>query len=82
MISVRQSRVKGLVASCSNRASTGIVLLLLFSGLIPLRGQLFTGSINGVVTDPNGSAVPNAQLTVTNLATSAVRKTTSNSDGH
>ncbi len=74
-------RAQGRVAFSSNRVVTAFSLLLLLSGL-PLYSQLFTGSINGLVNDPRGGAVPNAQLTITNAATSSVRKVTTGSDGH
>ena len=65
----------------SNRVSAAIALTLLLGGT-PLHSQLFTGSINGLVSDPNGSAVPAAQLTITNASTAGARKVTSDSAGH
>lgn len=49
-------------------------------------GQVFaqstvTGGINGTVTDPQGSAVPNAPITVTNLGTNSSVTVTSDSNG-
>ncbi len=38
-------------------------------------------SLNGVVTDPTGAVIPNASITIVNIATSAQRDTTSDSQG-
>ena len=59
--------------------------LLLFVSLLiavsPAFSQKFTGTIQGRVTDPSGAVLPNAQITVKNVATAATRTTTTNSDG-
>jgi hypothetical protein len=44
-------------------------------------GQGLTGSISGTVTDPSGSAVPAAEITLTNVATSQTRQTKSDTSG-
>jgi hypothetical protein len=44
-------------------------------------GQSQNGSISGIVTDQTGAVVANAQVTVTNVATSAVRIATTTSTG-
>jgi hypothetical protein len=54
------------------------VWLFLFSGIA--SSQTF-GEITGDVTDPSGAAVPNAAVTVTNMATNLTRQTTTNSSG-
>src|ERR1700760_811268 len=41
-----------------------------------------TGSINGTVTDPSGSVVPNAAIKATNNATGVQTTTTSTSSGY
>ena len=43
--------------------------------------QQATASINGVVKDPTGAAVANAQVQLTNVNTAVVRTTTTNTDG-
>ncbi len=73
-------RVKGLVA-VPIHARLLLACSLLFFPAHPLWGQLFTGSINGLVTDPNKGFVPNAQVTITNVAQSNVRKVSTGSDG-
>src|SRR5688572_6041985 len=44
-------------------------------------GQGLTGSINGTVTDGTGSAIPDADVAVTNIATSQTRQTKSDTSG-
>lgn len=43
--------------------------------------QLATASINGTITDPSGSAVPQVTVSLTNLAQGTVRTFTTQSDG-
>ena len=45
-----------------------------------VRAQGF-GAINGTITDPSGSAVPNAKITATQAGTSFMRDAAANSDG-
>src|SRR4051812_44412460 len=58
-------------------------LLFLAVLLLCLRsdGQVVTGSLVGVVKDPSGAAVPNANLVATNQATGFSRSATSDKDG-
>ena len=51
--------------------------------LLPRRvaAQTFTGDILGTVTDQTGSVVPNANLTLKNVATAAARETKTTADG-
>jgi hypothetical protein len=43
--------------------------------------QQATANVNGVVKDPSGASVANAQVALTNVDTGVVRRTTSNTDG-
>jgi hypothetical protein len=43
--------------------------------------QQGTATVNGVVKDPTGAAIPNARVELTNTGTSVVRSTSTNSDG-
>ena len=54
---------------------------LLFLPLISVVAQEPFGSIEGSVKDPQGSLVPNATVTVRNIATNASRTVISNDDG-
>ncbi|MEK6335077.1 MAG: carboxypeptidase regulatory-like domain-containing protein [Acidobacteriota bacterium] len=57
-----------------------LLVLALFS--LPAVGQFSNvGSITGTVTDPHGSVVPNASVTVKNNATGLQRTTTTSDDG-
>lgn len=49
---------------------------------LPLSfAQQNTGDIHGTVTDPSGAAIPGSELTLTDQATGAVRKTASDAQG-
>src|SRR6266446_5787956 len=48
----------------------------------PVWGQAVYGSIIGTVTDPQGAAVANAKVTVTNQRKGTSDTTTSNADGN
>lgn len=61
------------------RAIPFILVILFLPSLI--IGQTEKGSIVGVVTDPNGSAVSNATVTITDLGTKTTQTFTTNSEG-
>jgi hypothetical protein len=48
----------------------------------PASAQAVYGSIIGTVTDPNGAAVPNAKITVTNVRKGTSDTVTTNADGN
>jgi hypothetical protein len=56
------------------------LLSLAFSAFAAFA-QTFTGTITGVVTDPNGAAVPSASVRVKNEATQDVRQAQTGTDG-
>lgn len=57
-----------------------LLAVLVVIGL-PVAAQDATGRIIGVVTDPTGSVVPKAKVTVTNVDTGINNETTSSNDG-
>src|SRR5215471_1237596 len=65
------SAIAGSGGECMKRWSSRIFLiaLLLFFISSPLMAQKITGTISGVVSDPTGAVVPNAQITITNTET-------------
>jgi len=68
--------------SVSARAAAA-VLLLFFAGLYCATawGQLYTGSVTGLVTDPSGAVVPNAQIKLVDEAKGFSFSATSDSAG-
>src|SRR5262245_37363632 len=57
------------------------VLALVINTALPALAQNPTGSIRGVVTDPQGGVVTNAKITVKNKATGEVRNADTGGDG-
>lgn len=57
------------------------VAFLLFIFTLPLRAQTPSGEISGVVTDAAGAVVAGVKITLTNVATNALREATTNEDG-
>ncbi|MGI4830196.1 MAG: carboxypeptidase regulatory-like domain-containing protein [Janthinobacterium lividum] len=63
------------------RLALGICVTL-FARLAPLHAQSTTaGDLAGTLTDPTGAVIPNASVTVTNVATGEVKTSTSSSTG-
>ncbi len=76
MRSTSNSGVQGL-----NALRTIAVLLLMICGGLSVQGQTVFGRISGTVKDANGGSIPNATVTITNLATNLVRTATTDGDG-
>ena len=58
------------------------LILLLSALLMPIYGQKTTGQISGTITDPNGAALPDAAITITEVGTGAQRTARTNADGN
>lgn len=61
------------------RAVASTLTMLLFA--ISLWSQTGTSTVRGTITDPQGRVVPNANVTLTNVETNAVRTTKSTDTG-
>ena len=57
------------------------IALLCLIGVVPAGGQTFYGSVVGTVTDSSNSAVPQANVTLTNLGTKEVQNGVSDDSG-
>jgi len=82
-IYLRRERKEGSM----NRIAWGYRALLMFALLFAgaaapfARAQSTTGAISGIVSDSSGAVIQGAALAARNVATGAVRSTTSNSEG-
>ena len=59
----------------------GAILLMMACAAISSSGQTIFGRISGTVKDINGGAIPNANVTITNVATNLERTATTDEDG-
>lgn len=79
-VSTRINRTCNLkFASLARNLANLIALFLLTSAFA--AAQVESGDLAGTVTDPSGAVVPNATITVKNVASDVTRTTTSNSTG-
>jgi Carboxypeptidase regulatory-like domain/TonB dependent receptor/TonB-dependent Receptor Plug Domain len=60
-------------------AATALLLAALVSS--PVSAQVAGGTLSGTITDPSGAGIPQAQITIKNLATGVERSLTTNTDG-
>src|SRR5438876_484401 len=78
LVSIRRTMMTGERLGLLN----ALVLWAAAFVLVPqLVGQTVSGRITGTITDPSGSSVPQAEVTLTNLGTGVTRTTTSGSTG-
>jgi hypothetical protein len=63
------------------RSHWGVALFLVLCASITAFGQLYTGTITGVVKDPSGAVVPNAKVTLTDDSKGYTYTATSDNSG-
>lgn len=61
-------------------ATVALLISLLLPGSAAFA-QLSSASLNGIVKDPQGAVIPNANVVLTNVGTTVTNKTVSNQDG-
>ena len=74
----------GSLRKCWNQLwflAVPLVVLSLAGWVSPVAMAQANASVNGVVKDPSGAAIPNAQVVLTNVNTAVARTTTTNNDG-
>ncbi|HEY2120473.1 MAG TPA: carboxypeptidase-like regulatory domain-containing protein, partial [Candidatus Acidoferrum sp.] len=73
----------GLKTGLRRMAAVRILILALLCGCLSIAAsaQTFRGAINGAVTDPAGSSVPNAQVKATELSTGIDHTTVTTGEG-
>ncbi len=67
-----------MVSSSLQALGTALVCLYL---VLPLRGQVDTGTILGTVVDASGAVIPGAKVTIRNEGTSIAQSTTTSASG-
>jgi hypothetical protein len=64
---------------CSLIAAATLLLALLAS--VPVGAQVAGGTLSGTITDPSGAGIPQAQITIKNVATGVERSISTNENG-
>src|SRR5260370_25481934 len=87
MVELSSARSKGApMIYVSNLKSFGVTLvaLMLIYGAtvsVHVQAQVAGGTISGTVVDSSGRVIPNASISITNIATGISRAVTTNTDG-
>src|ERR1700676_1048035 len=61
--------------------TTTIFLIIAILTSVPIGAQVAGGTLSGTITDPSDKFVPQAQISITNVATGITTTVTTNSDG-
>jgi len=64
---------------CSFTAAAALLLAVLVS--LPVGAQVAGGALSGTITDPSGAGIPQAQITIKNVATGVERNISTNENG-
>lgn len=63
------------------RSAGGLVVVFLLAAIVTFAQVISTSQIRGTIQDSSGAAIPDAQITLTQTSTGAVRTTTSAANG-
>jgi len=63
-------------------SAAAIVLMLAICFSAPARAQVAGGTLSGTISDPSGRLVPQALISIQNIATGITTTVTTNSDGY
>src|ERR671915_1094973 len=72
---------KKVMSKYAFRRGIAAALLLLMT-FVAAGAQEFRGSLTGLVTDPNGAALPGATVEITNVETNVANTATTNEEGN
>ncbi len=72
---------KSMRATAARFVQSITVVLALFSTLLLVQAQSPTATLNGIVRDPAGAAIPNVNISVISIAQGFQRTTTTNDEG-
>lgn len=78
----RENVFANRLSSLAKLASRGALVVAALLFFLPRAQAQLSGSLAGTVTDPSGSVVPNANVTLTNQASHDERVVTTNKDGY
>src|SRR6266481_358722 len=56
-------------------------MLFVVACVLSAHGQVTTGTVRGIVTDPNGASVPNAKVTITKKSSNSSNTTQASGSG-
>src|ERR1700676_3880625 len=61
--------------------ATAVLLMMAICFSVPASAQVAGGTLSGTITDASDRAVPQAQISITNVATGITTTVTTNADG-
>lgn len=73
---------KTVLRSKNALRNLSIVMAAMVALSLPAIGQHATGGVNGTITDPSGSVIPGAVVTLTNVETNVVARAKTNGSGY
>lgn len=72
---------RGKISACLSPVRWAAIFLVTIGWCNSTRAQVAGGTLSGTITDPSGAAVPQAQITIRNVATGVEKPIVTNADG-